>query len=506
MGEVNTNTTSWQIAEEASFGVLGGSPVWRKVEVNDVSSFAINKSTVMRDPISNDRQNRKSILTDIDASPAFDMDITISHADNLMDYFMFSTSTNRDLDFEGGNTTGTGYTTAAIIAAQANKLLYTLGGPISLVHARGYANTENNGLKELGDKPIATDTELTVSGLVAETAPSNAVVQIAGIRPETGDLAITVSGDEATITSGNNAAVNNIDFTLLGLTVGQAVHVGGLLSANQFSAGAGYGFIKSIAAGTLVLDRIDSTLATDPGAAETVDLLFGKFVRNVAVDHADFKESSLQIEGGFPNLETGGATMYEYAIGNYANEMTLTIPTAEKATMSVGFVGKDIEVPTTTRKTNAATAIDTVSTSGFGTSANIAKLRVATLANSALSTCITSFNVTINNGVTAQKCIGVTGANSMNLANFIVTGDIEMVLSNDAVISSLRNNDTVNLYGGLDNDDGAVFFDIPAATLGGGEKSFTKNEKVSISVNGEAFKDPVLGYTASLSLIPIVPQ
>ena len=181
-----------------------------------------------------------------------------------------------------------------------------------MLFGRNYSQPTNNGLKELGAAASATDTELTVSGLTAETAGANALLEVAGIRAESGDLSLAVSGTTGTLTSGNNSAVNNIDFTSLGLAVGQFVHVGGLTSSNQFSAGAGYGRITAIAADTLTLDKLSDSLATAAGASETVDLLFGRFIRNVDTDNASFIERSFTFEGEYPNLGTGGATRYEY--------------------------------------------------------------------------------------------------------------------------------------------------------------------------------------------------
>lgn len=506
MGRVKTNNFSMQAAREATLGTLGGSLDWKLLEPNSVGAFGATITKVKRAPITKDRQNRKGVTTDLDSSVEFEHDLTMDVFAEFIEGFCFATATNADLVFNEANATATGYTVSALDSTQGGKLQYTAGGPISLLYARGYATTGNNGLKPLGADAAATDTELTVSGLTAETAPSDAVLEIAGIRPEVGDLSLTVSGTTGTLTSGNNAAVNNIDFTTIGLTVGQFVHIGGTTSANQFSAGAGFGRITAIEAATLTLDKLDAALATDTGAAETVDLLFGSFVRNVDVDDTDFLEVSYQFEGSYPNLDSGGATEYEYALGNYCNQVTFNIPLTDKATVNFGFVGTDTAVPTTSRETNA----DSPRTAGaknaaLNTSADVARLRITQTDETGLTTDFKAMSLTLINNAAGEKVISQLGAKYINTGNFDVNLDSTLLFTSGDVVSAIRNNTTVTMDFIIDNEDGAVAVDIPSLTLGGGGKDFPVNESVMISVTGEAFKDDALDTSIGVSMFAIVP-
>lgn len=505
MGRVLTNNISIQAARESSLGVLGGSPDWKLLEPNDVSAFGATITNVRRQPISKDKQDRKGTTTDLDSSVEFEADLTMDAVSEFIEAFCFSTAVNDDLHFEKVNVTSGGYTIPAATAAQAAKLQFTSGGPISLVYARGYALAANNGLKPLSADTATSGTAIAFSGATAETAPAKAVVEIAGIRPEVGDLALTVSGTTGSLTSGNNGASNNIDFTTLGLTVGQFIHIGGLTTANQFSAGAGYARITAIAAATLTLDKLSSTLATDTGASETVDLLFGRFIRNVAVDDASFLETSYQFEASYPNLGTGGATEYEYALGNYCNEVTFTLPLTDKATATFGFVGTDTEVPTTTRKSGASSAREPAKTAALNTSADVARLRVTQVDETGLTTDFKAFSLTLTNNVSPEKVIGQLGAKYMNTGNFQVSMDAEILFTEGDVVSAIRNNTTVTMDFILDNQDGAVAVDIPSLTLGGGGKNFPVNESVILNLTGQAFKDATLNTSVGVSLFAIVP-
>lgn len=506
MGRVLTNNITVQAAREDSLGVLPGSPDWKLLEPNSVGSFGATITTVKRQPISKDKQNRKGTVTDLDSSVEFEADLTMDVFSEFIEGFCFVTAVNSDLLFEKVDVGGTGFTIPSATAAQAAKLQFTSGGPISLLYSRGYATAANNGLHPLTVDVTSTDTVMQFSGASAETAPAKAVVEIAGIRPELGDLALTVSSGVGTLSSGNNAASNNIDFTTLGLTVGQFIHIGGLTASEQFSAGAGYGRITSIAAGTVLLDKLDSTLATDTGASETVDLLFGRFIRNVAVDDSDYLEISYHFEGSYPNLGSGGATEYEYAKGNYCNQVTFNLPLTEKATCSFGFIGTDTEVPTTTRKSGAATAREVARDDALNTSADIARLRITQVDETGLTTDFKSFSLTLLNNVAGEKVLAQLGAKYMNTGNFEVTADGQILFTNSDVVSAIRNNTTVTMDFILAGDnDGAIAVDIPSMTLGGGGKDFPVNESVLLNTTGTAFKDGTLDTSLGVSLFAIVP-
>ncbi|UFK26768.1 major capsid protein [Roseobacter phage RDJL6] len=505
MGRVLTNNISIQAAREASLGVLGGSPDWKLLEPNSVGSFGATITTVKRQPISKDRQNRKGTVTDLDSSVEFEADLTMDVFAEFIEGFCMATAVNSDLFFEKIDVGATGYTIPAATAAQAAKLQFTSGGPISLVYGRGYANSANNGLKPLSADVSASDTAIQFAGATTETAPAKAIVEIAGIRPELGDLALTVSGTTGTLSSGNNGATNNIDFTTLGLTVGQFIHIGGLTSSEQFSVGAGYARITAIAAGSLTLDKMDSVLVTDPGTGETVDLLFGRFIRNVSVDDTDYLEISYQFEGSYPNLGAGGVTEYEYALGNYCNQVTFNLPLTEKATCSFGFVGTDTEVPTTTRKSGASNARETARDDALNTSADVARLRITEVDETGLTTDFKSFSITLLNNVAGEKVIAQLGAKYMNTGNFEVNTDGQILFTNGEVVSAIRNNTTVTMDFVLTNQDGAIAVDIPSLTLGGGGKDFPVNESVLLNTTGMAFKDGTLDTSLGVSMFAIVP-
>jgi len=492
MSRVATNTVSLAYAIEASLGVLAGSPVWKLVEPNAITAFGPKLGTVARNPISKNRQRRKGSITDLDSEAGLDADLTMEHFLDFAEGFVFA-SFNGPIKFGPMETndvtavTSTGYTVAA-------------GGALAqytLVFARGFSTAANNGLKVVGASSTAT--EVKTSGLTAEASPpANATLEVCGVQGAAGDI---------TVNSGGNLTSTTLDFTTLGLTVGQAIWVGGSTAATQFATAANTGFarVTAIAAHLLTLDKKATTFVTDSGATKTIQLLFGKFLRNVSVDDGDYIERSFQFEGAYPDLGGVGTDGYEYSIGNYCNEMTVDLPLTDKATISFGFIGTDTEAATTTRKTNADSPILPKQTVAFNTTSDVARLRVTKVDETGLSTYFKKLTLTIKNNVSPEKVIGVLGAAFMNTGNFEVDVDAQMLFTNTDVTAAIRDNTTVTIDFALKNDDGGLFFDLPAVTLGGGDKEFPENETVLINTPAMAFEDPTLGTSIGISLFGYLP-
>lgn len=503
---VLTNNTSLSAAEEETLGNLPASPLFRLLEFNTIGNFGATQTTVARSPISRNRQGRKGVVTDLDSGVAFDTDVTLDTLVPYTEAFLFATAVNQINYFEGNIPTATGYTVPALTAAQVATLRFEASGYATLMFAHGYLDSANNGLKPLTSQPAENDTELTFDGLTAAAAKANTSLAVAGIRAQTGDLAIAVTGSTASLTSGNNSATSNIDFTTIGLTVGQFIHIGGLLPANQFTGSVGYARVKSIAAAEVILDKLDATVVTATGAGNTVDLLFGRFIRNVPTDSSEFLERSYTMELSYPNLENpNGATMYEYAKGNYCNTLGINLPLTDKATLSYDFIGTDTPPPTLSRATNAENALEPTRTGAFSTTTDCIRMRIAEVDETGMYTDFKNLTLTFNNGVTPEKVLCNLGARYMNFGNFQVTIDGQLIFADYRIASAVRENRTVTMDFGLKNDDGGIMFDIPSMTLGGGGKEYPVNQSVLINTTGEAFQDAVLGTSIGVSIFPVLP-
>jgi len=504
MGRSLTNSLNMQYAIEetenlgsAGIGVLPGSPIWRILEPNTIGTFAASISSVARDPISKLRQRQKGTVTDLDSSAEFEADLTISHILDFSEGFFFSTFTTvyneKDPDFTGVTAPSTYTVTNTPVGGVFTR---------SLIFVRGFtASAVNNGFKEVASV-TATTIVVTATDLVTETTPTNAELEVAGFRTAAGDLDVDTNG---------NLTTTSLDFTTLGLTVGQFIWIGGDASINRFStvANLGYARVTAIATNLLTIDKKQTTFVLEANAAQEVDIYFGRFLRNVPVDDPIFLERTFQFELTYAGLSETipGNPMHEYSLGNFANQMAINMPLTDKATISFAFIGIDTEPPveTANRKTNAATPIFPTRTSAFNTTSDLARLRVALVDETGLTSDFKSLTVTLNNNVSPEKILGKLGAKFVNAGNFDVNVESQALFTDARIAAAVRDFTTLTMDFAVVNDNGGIYYDIPSLTLGGGDREFPIDESILINLNGEAFSDPVLNTSISMSLFPFLP-
>lgn len=485
---------------------------WKLLEPNSIGGFGAEITTTARAPISKDRQRRKGTVTDLDSSADFEADATIDAFEDFIEGFVFAQAVHADLTFRGAHVANGAFqlqaSDADLSASQANRLVNATD-LATLLKARGYDNAANNGLHELSTARAAGDGELPSTGLADEDASANAVVELAGLRTDD----VTWDWNDANQATATSAGA--ITDWSLWLTPGQIVHIGSPDGSggvqNAFGASDtifGYARVRSINGSAITFDKLSDALKSDGGAAKTTDFMFGRFIRNVGVDDTDYVERSFQFEAAYANLaDPGPGDAYEYSKGNYCNELSFEMPLSDKATMSLGFIGTDTEPPTTTRKTGAASPRDPSGTSAFNTSADIARMRIQETDETGLTTDFKSLTMTLNNNASPEKVLGKLGAKFMNIGNFEVSIESQVLFTSPAVVSAIRNNTALGMDFVLKNDDQAVAVDVPRLTLGDGSKDFPVNESILINVTANAYGDPAAPVTTSLgfSFLPSVP-
>lgn len=508
MPRVITNATTLSFAIEATLGVLPAQPQWFELEPNSINSWGTTIGKEARNPISRARARRKGVVTDLDSAVEMEADLTLRHLRNFAEAFLFSRAVGGDA-FLTSAATATGYTVPALSAAQAGRLVYNGAGAgaVSLVYVTGFDLPANNGLKAVTAVHAAAGTEIKAAGNTAAVPDAYDMVEvsIAGVRGAAGDLKVDAQGNLTSIA---------LDFRTLGLGLGQTIHLGGLDVTHQFfnPANAGFARVVAIAQNKLTLAKRDQAFVLDDGtdtgaggANLRVDILFGQFVRNVKVGHTDYREISTQFELSSPNLMAGGATGYEYSLGNYADSMSISVPLTGKATITLGFVGTDTTRPSLVRAQNAVDAKVGGQVQSFGSASDIARLRVADVDEAGLSTDFKSATFTLTNNVAGEKVIGKLGPKYLNAGNIEADVENQMLFTNADVIERVRCNRTVGFDWVLWNGDGGVVFDLPTGTLDGGNRELPQNQSVLITTKFMAHEEPPLDFTCGISFFPVLP-
>lgn len=530
MSRVITNNVGLQYAVETSIGVLPGTPIWFTLEPNSIGAFGAEITTVERRPISKQRGRKKGTVTDLDSNAEWEADLTLQAFTDFAEGFVFAEFANVEFDLKSssgtlpppavdGGGSNDSFTIDAASTLLAGKLVFAAGAARSLLFAKGYTNAANNGLHVLAADVAGTDTaaEVPTGTLVAETPPTNASLEVAGLRVGDTDLTLTVSGSTATLVSSADVS----DWSTYGLRAGQFIHIGSAdtsgvvqnaLNASASDDSYGYARITSISGATLNLDKLDSNLATSDNSGEgDCDIMFGRFLRNVDVD-ADsddnrYLERTYQFEAAYPDLGGSGTDEYEYAIGNFANELALNLPLTEKATASWGFIGTNSDDITSSRKTAASTARTPIRTTAINTSSDVASL-TTDVVSSASDVCFKSLTLTLGNNVSPEKCLGTLGASFVNTGLFEVNLEGQMLFTRKEIVNAIKNNTTVTFLAILRNQDGAIALDLPSLTFGGGGREFPVDESVLVNITGLAFNDPdgtIPDVSLGISLFASVP-
>lgn len=483
------------VCRELSLGVLPATPKWLTLQPNGIGRGGAELTSITRQPMSKNRMEEKGEVVDLDSGFDYDSDLTMDPFMEFIEGFMMATWTGPAVfTYRDGNpvtaVTATGYTVASGGAITAGWLIY----------ARGFLTVANNGLKVV---TASIATEIRAAGLAVEAVPAdgsrNQTVEIAGVQGASGDLQIDAQF---------NLISAVLDFTTLGLTVGQCIKIGGLTAGTQFGTAAnnGYAIIMIIAANKLTLAWRSSTFVLDAGGGKTIQLLYGQFLRTVPTGHANaLMDRSFAFELAYEDLSAPNVDAYEYPKGNMANELSLALPLTEKSTCSFSFVGTDTPAPVTARDPQAATARRPVRKKMFNTVNSFVRLSLNNVDETGLSTDFKTCELTIRNNVAGERVLNNFGAKYINFGIFQMMINATVLFTDPAVVAAIRANTTIAFKVGLKNTDGGFFLDVPAATLQSGSKSFPVNASVQLSCPIKPHVDDTLGYVVSISHFPFLP-
>ncbi|MER8540245.1 phage tail tube protein [Mesorhizobium sp. M1334] len=136
----------------------------------------------------------------------------------------------------------------------------------------GFTDPANNGIFKC-TTGHATSPVFLGAGFVTEAAPPAAArIKVVGFQGASGDILAAASGLTSTA----------LNFTLMGLAVGQWIKIGGTAAGDKFATAAcnGWARITAIAAAALTLDNLPTGWTTDAGTGKTVKVFFGDQLKN----------------------------------------------------------------------------------------------------------------------------------------------------------------------------------------------------------------------------------
>jgi len=354
-----------------------------------------------------------------------------------------------------------------------------------LVFASGFTNAANNGLKEV---TAASATNLTVAEtLVNEAAaPTAAKLVKVGFQFDTTDLVVDMTGSLPQLTTSAK------DLTELGLVPGEFIYIGGDSAAYQFAtSGMGFARVRSIDTNAIVIDKCQEDLVADVGTGKTVRIFFGRVLKNETGTDIVRRTYNLERKLGAPDDAEPAEIQSEYLTGSVPNEMTINVPTADKAMLDLAFVSMDHETRTGVLGIKAGTRLTQTEESAFNTSSNVPLINLAIVSDTdenptPLFAFAEEMTVVITNSVSPDKAIGVLGGFDASHGNFEVTGDMKAYFMDVGSIAAIRDNSDVTMDMHLAKENAGISLDIPLMALGDGKLDVAQNEAIRIPIGHEA--------------------
>lgn len=509
VNKIDSNVTGLSYAEEETIGELPVTPVWVPLEPNSYNDFGGQLTTVARNPINASRQRKKGVITDLDAAGGFNTDLTQTNLQSLLQGFFFA-DLRRKAEFGNGSGAFTAVDGVNHQYEAASGL--DIFAPGDLVFASGFTNAGNNGLKLL-DTAAAGAIDATTS-LVAEASPPAAAKVVAvGFQFGSGEVEIDASGTLPVL----SRASGSKDFTDFGLIPGEWIFIGGDASAMKFATAANNGWarVRSVTATDITFDKASATMVTDAGTSKTIQLFFGRVLKNEL--DTDIVRRTYQLERllGAPDDAQPTQIQSEYLVGAVPNELTINISTADKITCDLSFVAIDNEQRTGATGKKSGTRQTLVEADAFNTSSDFSRIKMG-LAGSTdeaptpLFAFVTELSLSINNNVSPNKAIGTLGAFDVTAGTFQVAAQVTAYFSNVTAVQAVRNNSDVTLDFAIVRSNAGVVVDLPLVALGDGRLNIEQDQPITLPLTMDAATaaklDSTLDYTLLMGFFDYLPD
>lgn len=482
LNKIDSNVTGLRYQEETSIGVANVANDWIPLEPNGYTDFGGELTTVARNPINPSRQRKKGVVTDLDASGGFGTDLTQTNMQDLLQGFFFASLANKGQEIVTAVDVDTSNPDEYEVAATAG---FFVG---SLIKGKNFTNAANNAFNVV--TAIVTDVSVEVADgvLIAEASPpADAEIVVVGFQGLGGDIDVDSTGSFPALTS------TSLDFTTLGLQVGEWIFVGGDQAALAFVAAAnnGYKRIRTIAATRLEFDKSDSAMSTEASTTETIQLFFGRVLKNELGTGIVRRTYQLERTLGAPDDALPVEVQAEYLVGAVPSEFSFNIPTADKLVTDLTFVAIDNEQIDGPTALKAGARPSLVEADAFNTSSDFSRIKMnihtdANEAPSALFAFLTELTLTINNTLSPNKAVGVLGAFEVTAGTFVVNGSMTAYFSNIAAVQAVRDNADVTIDFHLSKANAGISVDIPLLVLGDGRANIEQDQPITLPLSFDA--------------------
>ena len=482
--KIDSNVTGLRIAEEESLKTLPVTPIWYPYEPNSYKDFGGQVTTVAREPIAADRQRKKGVLTDLDASGGFNNDLTQTNLQNLLQGVFFADLRTKGEEAVTAVTLDTTNPDEYMVASTTGFLVN------SIIQGSGFTNAGNNTRNVVTVVTTNTAVKVADGTLTAEASPpADAKIVAIGYQFASATLNVDVSGAFPKLLRASGA----VDFTTLGLIPGEWIFVGGDSGTNQFVNDENNGFkrVRSVATTYIELDKSDSAMTSETGTGLLINVYFGRVLKNETGSLIKRRTYQLERQLGAPDSASPSQIQSEYLIGSVANEAVFNIKTADKINVDLTFLSCDSETRSGATGVKSGTRPDIVEADAFNTSSDFSRIRLAAVdstleAPTPLFAFVTDMTLTINNNASTNKAIGTLGAFDVTAGTFQVSGSMTAYFADVAAISTVRANASVTLDMAIVKNNAGIVIDVPLITLSDARAKIEKDQPITLPITQDA--------------------
>lgn len=408
---------------ESTIGTTPNSPSMTKVRVTG-ENFVYDISNVVSEEIRNDRLTPDLIQVGGRVNGGFNFEMSYGAFDEEVESAMFSTWVTTPVIL---NVTSDSNITQVTDSSDTYTVDTGLGTPFKaghLVRASGFTNAANNQLFR-----VASSTGTTIVGssltLTDEAAPpAGARLKVVGFEGASGDITATAGGLGST----------SLDFTTLGLAVGQWIKIGGTAAGTRFATSVLNDFarITAISATALTLDNKPSGWTTDSGTSKTIQVWVSDYIR-VGTTKKAFSYEKVILSQDTP--------YYQVFKGCIVNSMALSFAANRILTGTFDYIGFNAAGSTSPQDANPDEAAQN---DVLSASANVGRIAEAG-AVAGSPNYIQEVSFTLNNNLREQVAVGTLGLIGHGVGRAEVTGSLRAYFGSNALLDKYLNNTETSL-------------------------------------------------------------
>jgi hypothetical protein len=479
-----TNRSSLAYVAEVTKGTTPASPTFKGLR-HTSDSFAQTPTHVTSNEIRSDRQVTDQIMTDLATAGSVGIELSFAAYDDFLEAALQGTWSNNPVIIVATLDTEISDVATSIVTVASGGAAFKTG---MLVALSGFTTPANNKLATVVSS-TATTVTFAAATFAAEAAPIpvGATMRVVGMQGAAGDIVATANGLTST----------TIDFTTLGLSLGEWVKFGGDVAAGQFATAVNNSWarVSTVAAHAVTFDVLPAGWTTDAGTGKTIQIFSGDFLTN-GVTQRGFTFERQQQDITTPT--------YELFRGCEIDTLSLALKSAAIITGSVGVIG--LAGTVATARSAGATDVAAPTYPVLNAAANVGRLMEggAIVANSPIE----SLNIDLKNNLARETGVGTLGSINTRNGEIGLTGALSAYFNDPNLLNKVLGDTPTSLMTRTGRSDGnreSLVFDIPQAKLTGTSPVSGKNASRMFTGSYQAYRHPVLGYTLAIGRFSYLP-